>query len=121
MVAKIREEIAKVVVGQDRMVDGLLIGLLSGGHILLEGVPGLAKTTTVKALSQALKLEFKRVQFTPDLLPSDIIGAEIYEPQANSFKIQEGGNFYPILLADEINRSPSKVPSAYWRRCRSDR
>jgi len=112
MIDKIRAEIAKVVVGQEKMVDGLLIGLLSGGHILVEGVPGLAKTTTVKALSQALKLEFKRVQFTPDLLPSDIIGAEIYDPQANSFKIKRGAIFTQLLLADEINRSPSKVQSA---------
>ena len=108
----IREEIAKVVVGQKSMIDGLLIGLFTNGHILVEGVPGLAKTTTIKALSLALKLEFKRVQFTPDLLPSDIIGAEIYDPKDSSFKIKRGPIFTQLLLADEINRSPSKVQSA---------
>ena len=108
----IKKEIAKAVVGQDEMVNGLLIGLFSEGHILVEGVPGLAKTTTVKALSSALDLEFKRVQFTPDLLPSDIIGAEIYDPKTSSFKIKKGPIFTQLLLADEINRSPSKVQSA---------
>ena len=108
----IKEEIAKVVVGQGEMVEGLLIGLLCEGHILVEGVPGLAKTTTVKALSSAMKLDFSRVQFTPDLLPSDIIGAEIYDPKNSEFKIKKGPIFTQLLLADEINRSPSKVQSA---------
>ena len=108
----IKSEIAKAVIGQEKMIDGLLIGLFCEGHILVEGVPGLAKTTTVKALSSALDLEFKRIQFTPDLLPSDIIGAEIYDPQNNSFKIKKGPIFTQLLLADEINRSPSKVQSA---------
>ncbi|CAA6815960.1 MAG: MoxR-like ATPase in aerotolerance operon [uncultured Sulfurovum sp.] len=108
----IKTEIAKAVVGQESMVDGLLIGLFCKGHILIEGVPGLAKTTTVKALSSALELDFHRVQFTPDLLPSDIIGAEIYDPQNNAFKIKKGPIFTQLLLADEINRSPSKVQSA---------
>jgi len=108
----IKKEISKAVVGQDEMVNGLLIGLFCEGHILVEGVPGLAKTTTVKALASALELEFKRIQFTPDLLPSDIIGAEIYDPQNNSFKIKKGPIFTQLLLADEINRSPSKVQSA---------
>jgi len=108
----IKKEIAKAVVGQEEMVDGLLIGLFSEGHILVEGVPGLAKTTTIKALSSALDLAFKRVQFTPDLLPSDIIGAEIYDPKTSSFKIKKGPIFTQLLLADEINRSPSKVQSA---------
>ncbi|BBG66467.1 MoxR-like ATPase in aerotolerance operon [Hydrogenimonas sp.] len=108
----IRQEIGKVVVGQEKMVDGLLIGLACEGHILLEGVPGLAKTTTVNALSKALGLKFKRVQFTPDLLPSDIIGAEIYDPKNNSFKIKRGPVFTNLLLADEINRAPAKVQSA---------
>ena len=108
----IKKEIAKAVVGQDEMVNGLLIGLFSEGHILVEGVPGLAKTTTVKALSSALDLKFKRVQFTPDLLPSDIIGAEIYDPKNSTFKIKKGPIFTQLLLADEINRSPSKVQSA---------
>ena len=112
LVEKIRNEIKKVLVGQDKMIDGLLIGLACEGHILLEGVPGLAKTTTVNALSKALGLKFKRVQFTPDLLPSDIIGAEIYDPKNNSFKIKRGPVFTNLLLADEINRAPAKVQSA---------
>ncbi len=108
----IRSEIAKVVVGQEKMIDGLLIGLLCEGHILIEGIPGLAKTTTVKALSKTLGLDFKRVQFTPDLLPSDILGAEVYDPQNNGFKIKKGPIFTNLLLADEINRAPAKVQSA---------
>ena len=108
----IKKEVAKVVVGQEKMIDGLLIGLLCEGHILIEGIPGLAKTTTVKALSEALGLAFKRVQFTPDLLPSDILGAEIYDPQNNDFKIKKGPIFTNLLLADEINRAPAKVQSA---------
>lgn len=111
-IERIRKEIKKVVVGQDKMIDGLLIGLACDGHILLEGVPGLAKTTTVNALSKALGLHFKRVQFTPDLLPSDIIGAEIYDPKNNTFKIKHGPVFTNLLLADEINRAPAKVQSA---------
>jgi MoxR-like ATPase len=108
----IKSEVAKVVVGHEKMIDGLLIGLLCEGHILIEGIPGLAKTTTVKALSQSLGLDFKRVQFTPDLLPSDILGAEIYDPQNNNFKIKKGPVFTNLLLADEINRAPAKVQSA---------
>lgn len=108
----IRAEVSKVVVGQEKMIDGLLIGLLCDGHILIEGIPGLAKTTTVKALSQSLGLEFKRVQFTPDLLPSDILGAEVYDPKNNAFKIKKGPIFTNLLLADEINRAPAKVQSA---------
>jgi len=111
-IKEIKKEIAKAVIGQKDMVNGLLIGLFCEGHILVEGVPGLAKTTTVKALSSALALEFKRIQFTPDLLPSDIIGAQIYDPQNNIFKIKKGSIFTQLLLADEINRSPSKVQSA---------
>jgi len=111
-IKEIKKEIAKAVIGQEDMVNGLLIGLFCQGHILVEGVPGLAKTTTVKALSSALALEFKRIQFTPDLLPSDIIGAQIYDPQNNIFKIKKGPIFTQLLLADEINRSPSKVQSA---------
>ncbi len=108
----IKNEMKKVIVGQDEMIDALLIGLLCDGHILLEGVPGLAKTTTVNTLARTLGLEFKRVQFTPDLLPSDIIGTEIYDPQQNSFKIKKGPIFTNLLLADEINRAPAKVQSA---------
>ncbi len=102
----------KVVVGQEKMIEGLLAGLLCRGHILLEGVPGLAKTTTVNALAKSLGLHFKRVQFTPDLLPSDIVGTEIYDPTNNSFKIKKGPVFTNLLLADEINRAPAKVQSA---------
>jgi len=112
VINEIRSEVAKVVVGQEKMIDGLLIGLLCDGHILIEGIPGLAKTTTVKALSQTLGLGFKRVQFTPDLLPSDILGAEVYDPQNNAFKIKKGPIFTNLLLADEINRAPAKVQSA---------
>ena len=108
----IKDEVAKVVVGQEKMIDGLLIGLLCEGHVLIEGVPGLAKTTTVKALSKCLGLDFKRVQFTPDLLPSDILGAQIYDPKTNEFKIKRGPIFTNLLLADEINRAPAKVQSA---------
>jgi MoxR-like ATPase len=115
MISKIdivKKEVAKVVVGQDKMIDSLLIAFLCEGHILIEGVPGLAKTTTVKALAKSLGLDFKRAQFTPDLLPSDILGAEIYDPQNNKFKIKKGPIFTNLLLADEINRAPAKVQSA---------
>lgn len=108
----VKSEVAKVIVGQEKMIDSLLIALLCEGHILIEGVPGLAKTTTVNALAKALGLGFKRAQFTPDLLPSDILGAEIYDPQNNLFKIKKGPIFTNLLLADEINRAPAKVQSA---------
>jgi len=108
----IKSEVAKIVVGHEKMIDSLLIGLLCEGHILIEGIPGLAKTTTVNALAKALGLGFKRVQFTPDLLPSDILGAEIYDPKNNEFKIKQGPIFTNLLLADEINRAPAKVQSA---------
>ena len=111
-IQNVKKEVAKVVVGQEKMIDSLLIALLCEGHILIEGVPGLAKTTTVNALSQALGLNFKRAQFTPDLLPADILGAEIYDPQNNQFKIKKGPIFTNLLLADEINRAPAKVQSA---------
>jgi MoxR-like ATPase len=111
-IADVKKEVSKVVVGQEKMIDSLLIALLCEGHILIEGVPGLAKTTTVNALSKALGLDFKRAQFTPDLLPSDILGAEIYDPQNNQFKIKKGPIFTNLLLADEINRAPAKVQSA---------
>ncbi len=112
IIQNIKTEISKVLVGQEKMVEGLLAGLLCRGHILLEGVPGLAKTTAVNALAKTLGLDFKRVQFTPDLLPSDIIGTEIYDPSNNSFKIKQGPVFTNLLLADEINRAPAKVQSA---------
>jgi len=111
-VQAIKKEISKVVVGQEKMIDGLLIALFCEGHVLIEGVPGLAKTTTVNALSKSLGLHFKRAQFTPDLLPADILGAEIYDPQNNAFKIKKGPIFTNLLLADEINRAPAKVQSA---------
>lgn len=109
---ELRQEISKGIIGQEEMVNSILIGLLTSGHILLEGVPGLAKTTTVKAVSQALNLDFKRIQFTPDLLPSDIIGAQIFDMKTNEFKIKKGPIFTNLLLADEINRAPAKVQSA---------
>ena len=112
IIENIKKEIAKVMVGQEKMIESLLVGLLTRGHILLEGVPGLAKTTAVNALSASLGLDFKRVQFTPDLLPSDIIGTEVYDPSDNIFKIKQGPVFTNLLLADEINRAPAKVQSA---------
>ncbi len=111
-IRKLIEEIGKVVVGQQEMIEGLLIALLSEGHILIEGVPGLAKTTTVNALSQAMGLRFKRIQFTPDLLPSDITGTQIYNPKTQTFRIKQGPLFANLVLADEINRAPAKVQSA---------
>jgi MoxR-like ATPase len=108
----LKKEIAKGVIGHEDMIDALLIGLMTNGHILLEGAPGLAKTTAVNAIAKALSLEFKRVQFTPDLLPSDIIGAEIYDVKSGDFKIKHGPVFTNLLLADEINRAPAKVQSA---------
>jgi MoxR-like ATPase len=109
---ELKSEIAKGVVGQEEMINSILIGLLTSGHILLEGVPGLAKTTTVKTVAQAINLNFKRIQFTPDLLPSDIIGAQIFDMKTNEFKIKKGPIFTNLLLADEINRAPAKVQSA---------
>lgn len=111
-IEELKKEIKKGVIGQDHMIDALLIGILCNGHILLEGVPGLAKTTTVKAFAQSLDIEFKRVQFTPDLLPSDIIGAQIYDMKEGEFKIKKGPIFTNLLLADEINRAPAKVQAA---------
>ena len=108
----LKQELSKAVIGQEQMIEGLLIGLLCDGHILVEGVPGLAKTTTINALAKAVNLDAKRIQFTPDLLPSDIIGAEIYNPQTHTFSIKKGPLFTHLLLADEINRAPAKVQSA---------
>ena len=109
---ELKKEISKGVIGQDEMINSILIGLLSNGHILLEGVPGLAKTTAVKTVANAIDLNFKRIQFTPDLLPSDIIGVQIYDLRTNEFKIKKGPIFTNLLLADEINRAPAKVQSA---------
>lgn len=111
-ITQLKTELSKAVIGQENMIEALIIGLLCEGHILIEGVPGLAKTTTVNALSKALGLDSKRIQFTPDLLPSDIIGAEIYNPKEHSFSIKKGAVFTHLLLADEINRAPAKVQSA---------
>jgi MoxR-like ATPase len=105
-------EIQKVVVGQQEMVERVFMGLLCGGHVLLEGAPGLAKTLTVKTLARCLELDFKRVQFTPDLLPSDVVGTVIYNHQAGEFTNKRGPVFTNLLLADEINRAPAKVQSA---------
>ena len=109
---KLREEIGHVIVGQSHMLDRLLIGLLSNGHILLEGVPGLAKTLTIKSLAQSVHAKFSRIQFTPDLLPADVIGTLIYNQQRNEFVVRKGPIFANFILADEINRSPAKVQSA---------
>jgi len=112
IVAGIREQVGRVIVGQRSMVDRLLIGLLSEGHVLLEGVPGLEKTTAVATFARAMRLQFKRIQFTPDLLPSDLVGTEIYNPTRGEFTTRRGPIFANIVLADEINRAPAKVQSA---------
>lgn len=109
---KTQEEISKVIVGQKDMVEKLMIGLLADGHILLEGLPGLAKTLAVSTLANAVSLDFKRIQFTPDLLPADLIGTSIYNPKEGTFSVNKGPIFTQILLADEINRAPAKVQSA---------
>src|SRR5690349_1123935 len=108
----LRNEVGKVIIGQSYMLDRLLIGLLSNGHVLLEGVPGLAKTLTIKSLSQAIHARFSRIQFTPDLLPADVIGTMIYNQQRNEFIVRKGPIFANFVLADEINRAPAKVQSA---------
>lgn len=112
MLQKIKEEIQKVIVGHEELIDSMLIALLSDGHILLEGVPGVAKTTAVNSMAKTLGLDFKRVQFTPDLLPSDITGNEILDLKENRFTIKHGPIFTNLLLADEINRAGAKVQSA---------
>ncbi|MDF2742052.1 MAG: MoxR family ATPase, partial [Actinomycetia bacterium] len=111
-VLRVREEIAKAVVGQDGAVSGLVAALLVRGHALLEGVPGVAKTLLVKTLARSLDLEFKRVQFTPDLMPSDVTGQVIYEQRDGSFRFRQGPVFTNLLLADEINRTPPKTQAA---------
>jgi MoxR-like ATPase len=109
---RLRDETARVIIGQHMMLDRLLIGLLSNGHVLLEGVPGLAKTLTIKSLAQAIHAKFSRIQFTPDLLPADVIGTMIYNQQKNEFVVRRGPIFANFILADEINRAPAKVQSA---------
>ena len=111
-VGPLQSEIARVVVGQKTLVEGLLVGLLTNGHILLEGVPGLAKTLTVKTLAQSIHTGFQRIQFTPDLLPADLIGTLIYNPRTGEFSTKQGPLFSNLILADEINRAPAKVQSA---------
>jgi len=109
---RVRAEVGRVVVGQDRMVGRLLVGLLARGHVLLEGVPGLAKTLTVSTLAKVLHFDFRRIQFTPDLLPADLVGTQIYNPKDASFTTHRGPVFANLVLADEINRAPAKVQSA---------
>ena len=110
--SRVRVEVGRAVVGQQAMVDRLLIGLLTGGHVLLEGVPGLAKTLAVKSLADSLSLKFRRIQFTPDLLPADLTGTMIYNPREGTFSAKRGPVFSNLVLADEINRAPAKVQSA---------
>ena len=109
---KIHDELGKIIVGQNHMIERLLIGLLSNGHILLEGVPGLAKTLSIKSLAQTINARFSRIQFTPDLLPADVTGTMIYNQQRNEFMVRKGPIFANFILADEINRAPAKVQSA---------
>src|SRR5437773_11796379 len=108
----VRLQMSKVLIGQGAMIDRLLIGILGNGHILLEGVPGLAKTTAVRTLAQTIQAKFQRIQFTPDMLPADLIGTLIYDQRSNNFIIKKGPVFANIILADEINRAPAKVQSA---------
>jgi MoxR-like ATPase len=111
-VSTLISELAKVIVGQKYMVERLLVGLLSDGHILLEGVPGLAKTTAVRVLSECISTKFQRIQFTPDLLPADLVGTQVYNPKDGQFAVKKGPIFANLILADEINRAPAKVQSA---------
>lgn len=108
----VRDELKRRIVGQQSMIDGLMVGMLAGGHVLLEGVPGLAKTLTVKSLAEVLDASFRRIQFTPDLLPADLIGTMVYRQQTGEFMARKGPIFSNIILADEINRAPAKVQSA---------
>ena len=112
LLERVLREVGRRVVGQELMVERLLIGLLTGGHVLIEGVPGLAKTLTIKTLSECLRARFQRIQFTPDLLPADIVGTVIYTPQTGTFSAKRGPVFANLVLADEINRAPAKVQSA---------
>lgn len=111
-VDRMLKEVSKVVVGQKEMLEGIMMGLLTGGHVLLEGVPGLAKTLTISSISKAISLGFQRIQFTPDLLPTDLIGTMIFNPKSGEFTAKKGPIFTNIVLADEINRAPAKVQSA---------
>ena len=112
LVNRIRDEVGKVIVGQEKLIDRLILALIANGHILLEGVPGLAKTLSVNTLAKVLGLDFKRISFTPDLLPADVVGTLIYSPKTGEFSPKKGPVFTNLLLADEINRAPAKVQSA---------
>ncbi|MBR7180458.1 MAG: AAA family ATPase [Kiritimatiellae bacterium] len=112
LVAKIKDEVSKVVVGQEKLVDRLVLATITGGHILLEGVPGIAKTLSCNTFAKTLSLDFKRISFTPDLLPADVVGTLVYSPKDGTFSPKKGPVFTNILLADEINRAPAKVQSA---------
>src|SRR5258706_5371089 len=111
-VQALKQEIGRVIVGQDYLIERMLIGLLADGHVLVEGVPGLAKTLAVRTLARAVDTHFQRIQFTPDLLPADLVGTQIYNPKDNQFTVKKGPIFTNLVLADEINRAPSKVQSA---------
>ncbi|NJM09990.1 MAG: AAA domain-containing protein, partial [Bdellovibrionaceae bacterium] len=110
-VERMLNEVSKIVVGQKEMLEGIIMGLLTGGHVLLEGVPGLAKTLTISSVAKAISLGFQRIQFTPDLLPSDLIGTMIFNPKTGEFVPKQGPIFTNIVLADEVNRAPAKVQS----------
>jgi MoxR-like ATPase len=112
IIQQIKAKIQKVIVGQEKLIDSLILALITNSHLLIEGVPGIAKTTSVNTLAKTIDLDFKRVQFTPDLLPSDITGIEIFNPKTNEFETKKGPVFTNLLLADEINRAPAKVQSA---------
>ena len=112
LVTRIREEVGKVIVGQEKLVDRLVLAMITDGHILLEGVPGLAKTLSVNTLAKTLGLDFRRISFTPDLLPADVVGTLVYSPKTGEFTPKKGPVFTNLLLADEINRAPAKVQSA---------
>jgi len=111
-IERLRKEIGRVLVGQEGLVEGLLVALLCQGHVLVEGVPGLAKTTAVRTFAHVLGLGFRRIQFTPDLLPADVTGSQVYEPATGEFRVHQGPIFHQVILADEINRAPAKVQSA---------
>jgi MoxR-like ATPase len=111
-IERVRSEMGRALIGQTGLVDGLLIALLCQGHVLVEGVPGLAKTTAVRSFARVLGLSFRRIQFTPDLLPADVLGTQVYEPATGEFRLHQGPIFHQVILADEINRAPAKVQSA---------
>lgn len=110
--ARIKGEVQKSIIGQDVVIERLLVALLSNGHVLLEGLPGLAKTLLIKSLGSAMGLDFERIQFTPDLLPSDVVGTMVFQPKEGNFRVHQGPVFANLVLADEINRAPAKVQSA---------